>query len=964
MANALTGAYDAVVEAGVTRINRILALQHQAGTFLHSLQVIIDDTGQVPKGRTPAQEVAPAAGLPFQEQPSAQEVASAAANPVQGRMPAQEPAGQASPVQEPRSAQASAVRMPYGTPQGWVDYTGAPAPHIMVAASHDGFPGWNYTGVRGSAQIQVSTPTLTLPADPNASRVTVHYQVMAHINLDPQSTPIPEFVHGDVQVTMDVSALAQVDSTGHTLQFSVASLDFLTGNVAITFTPSATLQPQPTAQDVSRIEQLIQNVLVGAFGSEDAVLPSAIKALQFKTLPAGALPAIALLFSLTQPLPDSARASVGSTFLQGGDDFALAVGREYLVQTLQDAVWSGFATYVQKAPHYPDDEFQNCSALQLKFDFGWLTYHYCVSLTGVSAELHTGEIWLTFQLHAQALNWFAPDLDLQVTQKGIQLRLVNDVVQVDTTTLPDPEVNFFGWLGPILNLFSSSVVGMITQQRSDMLNQANQQIQVLLSGLDFGTVLQDLHVDGAQLTYTSVEIQTEGVVLHGTLAFPVGWKEPVALTAGDMVQRNQAAMIALTAFDSWIPGGTVDRYTWASQTDGETVADGDRFLTYVPPTNANGPSTWCVLVSGTQTTDAGATTPVQKASCTIHSPVFGLVQRPAGRLVIPVIGPGPDPEAYIDPWNARLTSLGSAANLVVHFADAASAAGLAVFQDALAASGVAGSAVHVVVLRPSALRGHARPPAPAPYQQLTWSLTEDFEGNWGRTFALHQVPATFLVGASGRILWQRQGPVEAAALAAAFREHLVAGGPLQYRPMPLAVRLGMRAPDFRFEYAPGHLLAFRRFRGRPTLLTFWTSWAAPCLDELRSLQRIHERQIGETPAILAVNDGEDPAHAAAVFQQCGCTFTLVPDPTRQIAQRYGVHCWPTTITLDAQRVVSGLHFGRTPGPELFVPRPRGPGATELPHGMPAEPATPGAAAAPVDRPIEPTQRPSEHVRSE
>jgi peroxiredoxin len=95
------------------------------------------------------------------------------------------------------------------------------------------------------------------------------------------------------------------------------------------------------------------------------------------------------------------------------------------------------------------------------------------------------------------------------------------------------------------------------------------------------------------------------------------------------------------------------------------------------------------------------------------------------------------------------------------------------------------------------------------------------------------------------------------------------------------------------------------------LLVFWKSWSTPCIRELRRLQRLHDQTGQQGPVILAINDGEDPRRIAEIRREHEFTFKLIADPRRRISRRYGVHCWPTTVSIDACGLVERVHFGMT-----------------------------------------------------
>ena len=93
------------------------------------------------------------------------------------------------------------------------------------------------------------------------------------------------------------------------------------------------------------------------------------------------------------------------------------------------------------------------------------------------------------------------------------------------------------------------------------------------------------------------------------------------------------------------------------------------------------------------------------------------------------------------------------------------------------------------------------------------------------------------------------------------------------------------------------------------LLNFWQSWSAPCIRELRRLQRLHDEAGKRGLVILAVNGGEGRTVLEDIRRQHNLGFTLIPDPGQRIARRYGVQCWPTTVSINPDGMVDGVQFG-------------------------------------------------------
>ena len=92
------------------------------------------------------------------------------------------------------------------------------------------------------------------------------------------------------------------------------------------------------------------------------------------------------------------------------------------------------------------------------------------------------------------------------------------------------------------------------------------------------------------------------------------------------------------------------------------------------------------------------------------------------------------------------------------------------------------------------------------------------------------------------------------------------------------------------------------------LLNFWQSWSAPCLTELSRLQRLHQAS-AERPFIVAFHGGKDSKALDEIRKRLGLSFPLVQDAQQRIARRYGVRCWPTTVTVDADGLVQRVQHG-------------------------------------------------------
>src|SRR5262249_44544052 len=109
----------------------------------------------------------------------------------------------------------------------------------------------------------------------------------------------------------------------------------------------------------------------------------------------------------------------------------------------------------------------------------------------------------------------------------------------------------------------------------------------------------------------------------------------------------------------------------------------------------------------------------------------------------------------------------------------------------------------------------------------------------------------------------------------------------------------------------GAELSLRRLRGRRLAGSFWTSWCKPSIAQLREFSRAYKASDGTGPLVLAVGAGESAELVAEIGHELGLPFPLLPDPQREISQRFGVGCWPSTVWIGTAMRVEAVNFGLT-----------------------------------------------------
>ena len=99
-----------------------------------------------------------------------------------------------------------------------------------------------------------------------------------------------------------------------------------------------------------------------------------------------------------------------------------------------------------------------------------------------------------------------------------------------------------------------------------------------------------------------------------------------------------------------------------------------------------------------------------------------------------------------------------------------------------------------------------------------------------------------------------------------------------------------------FKDSSGQTLTAESLKGKKLVINFWATWCAPCKDELPTLQTLHDISDAHT-VVLTINVREPAARAARYMQSTGMTFPVISDTKGELAKRWGVTVYPTTVLI-------------------------------------------------------------------
>jgi peroxiredoxin len=881
MPSNLTGEFDVVAEFSLDAANRVLAAMHRVERFPHSISARVDDN-PLPGEKVPRPVFVGAVDSFGDTVVNHEQIGKP--NPFPGQLAATDPA----------HSLLGQILNP--------DVVGATVGPIIP--SH----------LQGLVQLQFSPPELEID-DRSGTNLTVREHLRCRYFPDRQTTPLAEFIRGDLAITAPVSQIASQSTTVKAIDVNIKA-----DQVTIGFTPAnVSLSPE----DLAAINLAIRNAMITSFLPSNFPLPDNINFMSFKTMfgPPGALLAM-INMGPAAGNPNS----FNNPFIRPADDFAFGVGRDYVL-----AAFNSVTQSILNQPFPP---------VTFPVDLWLTTLHVTanITLSSVTADLQEGNIVLTIQGNATTNKWWLRQFGFTVTQL-FTLRLLGSSADLDVGDLSMTTTS------TLANLFIDNAKGAMQTARDQALAQSNAQgivYQNLDSQAYLGGFLSSLltparpsirpQPQGFQLTYTSYEIHPSGIILHGAVSvrdWPpahVEFQEIPATVHQFQLEHDY------TALNSWIPGGWIQRFDWSSQGQPQPFhTDEDKFVLFEPPASIQdgNPSTspvtgfvpLCLTLRGTRLSSSGAEVaqPVVATACgvTQFPIVGGTVATDNGTdPVIAIAQAGPQGQAIVTGHaSARLAGSGaSPPNRIVYFADDKTSGSLDFLARALVQSkrGDATTAILGVLTADQLSKTRYTPGV---------VYADNQNGAWERVFGVKtsKRPLTLIVNPSGKIVWQQEGEVDTATLAAALAKGLVRGAAVKVQTLRLTLRLGNPPPNFLFEYAPGRQLTLAKAAGRPVTLVFWNSASQPSIEAVRDLQGTAGPTKRTAPLVLAINDGEPADVAKKVAAANRLTAIIVTDPKREISFAYGVTVWPTVVSIDAQGLVSDIRYGRQAGQQVEPP---------------------------------------------
>lgn len=818
-----------------------------------------------------------------------------------------------------------------------------------------------FEGVRGLVHAQISVPRVEL-IHGATDRFTLEVGVRAWYRPDPGTEPLPAFIHGIVRAEyrmddIDPSCLGWSKKAADYLWIRVvrdsvrfqgtAEEDRSFFELAATVSgsdPAATV-----AANVAKVTRQIARLLAKRFEATPHPVSKRFRrgALRSLSAPIGGSAVVLPLGMSGEPMGQIS--SIDNVLLEGRD-FGVAISRAYIllkVQPILDVVKQNFGLTISFTYKY------NVDVGIFDVDVITVNISWLVTLTAATADWSGG--WIPL------LNMFAGVITIKVsgqalTQKS-EFNITFDATQLLTVTFDASTERFLVTAAgsPTVDVqpkafevyAKAEIEKKIKPQVQAAVNQLVNQLDLSARKADLINQLRTID-SAADARFDEAVFDPDGVIVRGRI-YLTPRRKP------EILCEKTAAEDGHSALESWIPGGRIDRiewsWTWSGSGDPGSAIFHDRFLLRrpwgkksrwgmavglkTPLPGLDGSGTLCLRITGVRVD------PVTGQFVTVTSVKkcrrFGIILseriRKGGRLFLrdmpELLQDVPFPQLEELPLVAArrgLNTAGTANTLLVYVDEAWDGETASTLGEGLEACRRYDAGLGVLVLFREGILNTGGPQLMAGIEThmrrlgVAAQVNEDVNGGWSRALELRGgsgEPGWAIISPDGDALWAHRGRIAAPDLAMALDTHLRRCRDLRPVEFRTAVAVGMRvtakglyadALDLLDSPCPPVPLGHRGFG--ETVVTFVQKHSAASAIHLRMLSSHYGQQEDrQGPMVVAVCDGSDLREADALKSQLGLDFVVLPDPTGQITDQFGIGVWPTTIKLDRGGIVSEVKIG-------------------------------------------------------
>lgn len=823
-------------------------------------------------------------------------------------------------------------------------------PHVMRMRIGDPHP---IDGMKGSIAGQISVPRIDL-IHGVSDRFWLEVSIRARYTPDGGSVPLPEFIHGTVRAQysidmVDPSCFGWEKITGEFLWVRVVddTVSF-TGTAVddIAIYSAAQTPIDPSVAD-ARITQLVRHLLKTRFQATPHKVSKRFKRGAMRSLNTGTNNSLVAVPIGLSGDPSAGKIDSINQNILNGRDVAIGVSRDVIMSRIQELIDDLKQSFRMIVRSQTKGElnlgFADVKVAQANID-------WAITLTAASAQWMGGmppimgvpipgglvSVKIDGQARTQK-SIFNFDFDLTQT-----MLITFNAATEDFSVAPlgDAVVNVPGILGPLIELAArSQIQGAIAGAMKSAAAGMAGQVSVSSRKTDLVKQLQTMDAL-AGVQFTNAVFTSDGVVIRGNIT--VSPRRAPDISFGFTAQKN-----GYSAYQSWIPGGTIDSFNWqwkwfnnGGKPGFETISD--RYVLRRPPAKGQGKfgmalgvntpmpgldgmGQVCVVVSGTQTHHVTG----EPVSITVTRKCkkfgFDLWFATPDRLFLREWTPGPrDPigpvaEVAVHEVNSLRASGRGANTLIVRAGNGWNREVAMSLREGLADCRRRDAGLVVLVLFNDRRLMEAQPEMLEELRALAQELeaplvvNEDVEGSWSNALRIQDSESVEwrLVTPTGGVTWAHSGDLGSRELADALDDYLRRSTAPAMMHVADAPFTGARVPGYAFETDVIGRLArlddacppppFERL-GLETAVKFIKKNSLSSEAALRAITEQSDRSEAETVRVIVLDGGtrEDEERMRVILPDA----MIVADADGAIAKRFGVRSWPSDLRISKSGIVA------------------------------------------------------------
>lgn len=138
-------------------------------------------------------------------------------------------------------------------------------------------------------------------------------------------------------------------------------------------------------------------------------------------------------------------------------------------------------------------------------------------------------------------------------------------------------------------------------------------------------------------------------------------------------------------------------------------------------------------------------------------------------------------------------------------------------------------------------------------------------------------------------------------------------------PVSSPMVVGRQAPDFTLATLDEMEVSLSQFQGQPVLINFWSTWCAPCRQEMPELVRAYEAHKGEGFVVLGLNLAYSDflTDVKSFASEFNMTFPVLLDKDGAVAEGlYRIPGLPTSVFVNRDGTIERIQVGVMTGQQI------------------------------------------------